>query len=127
MKKKKDKFESFRTDEKSSYKTIKTTLKSVVRDNNIIPVLENIVLDINDLVIHTYQFIRLYVLYHYTNKLELPNIDETFILYCIRTLGIKSNRGAKCKEIELLETILEPLFVFALTWSFGCTTDLEGK
>lgn len=23
--------------------------------------------------------------------------------------------------------MIEPLFVFALTWSFGCTTDLEGK
>jgi len=31
------------------------------------------------------------------------------------------------EEIEQLESVLEPLFIFALTWSFGCTTDLEGK
>jgi dynein heavy chain len=30
-------------------------------------------------------------------------------------------------EIEHLESILEPLFVFAVAWSFGCTTDLEGR
>ena len=104
-KRKKESFESFRTDEKSSYKTIKTTLKSVLRDNNIVPVLENLVLDINDLVIHTYQFIRLYILYHYANKLELPTIDETFIMYCIRILGTRDNRGAKNKKIELLEQL----------------------
>ena len=31
------------------------------------------------------------------------------------------------EEIEDLENMLEPLFVFALVWSLGCTTTLEGR
>ena len=59
----------------------------------------------NDLVIHTYQFIRLYVLDKYTKNQPLPTIDETFILYCIKTLGSRDNRGKKGKDTELLELL----------------------
>jgi hypothetical protein len=69
------------------------------------PVIDNLVFEMNDLVIHTYQFIRLYVLHQYTQKLELPIIDDTFILYCIKTLGSRDNRGKKGKDTELLETL----------------------
>jgi hypothetical protein len=51
----------------------------------------------NNLVIHTYQFIRLYVLHQYIKNKQLPTIDETFILYCIKTLGLRDNRGKKGK------------------------------
>jgi hypothetical protein len=61
----------------------------------------------NDLVIHTYQFIRLYILYFFTNNNPLPTIDDTFISYCIKTLGTRDNRGKKCKDTELLETLEE--------------------
>ena len=30
-------------------------------------------------------------------------------------------------EIEDLESMLEPLFVFAVIWSIGCTTNQEGR
>jgi len=59
----------------------------------------------NDLVIHTYQFIRLYVLDKYAKNLPLPTIDDIFISYCIKTLGTRDNRGKKCKDAELLETL----------------------
>ena len=62
-KKKKEKFQVFRSQEHGPYKTIKTTLKSVLRDQGIQPHIENLVQEINDLVIHVYQFIRLYLLY----------------------------------------------------------------
>lgn len=29
--------------------------------------------------------------------------------------------------VEEFEPSVEPLFVFALTWSIGCTTNLEGR
>ena len=105
-KKEKDPFEAFRFDDKSSYRTIKIPIKSILRNYPVVqPVLENIVLDINDLTIHTYQFIRLFILNCYHNGLEVPTLDETFVLYCIRTLGTRDNRGAKCKETELLELL----------------------
>lgn len=61
----------------------------------------------NDLVIHTYQFIRLYILYCFTNNNPLPELNDTFISYCIKTLGTRDNRGKKCKDTELLEKLEE--------------------
>jgi hypothetical protein len=61
----------------------------------------------NDLMIHSYQFIRLYVLKCYNDNQPLPEINEKFILYCIKTLGVRSNQGAKSKDTELLEALQE--------------------
>ena len=109
MKKKKkqnDKFKEFRNNEKSAYKTFKIPLKTILLHYDTIqPVINNIVFEMNDLVIHTYQFIRLYVLNSYINKQLLPKLDETFILYCIKTLGSRDNRGKKGKDTELLEVL----------------------
>jgi hypothetical protein len=44
-------------------------------------------------------------LHQYTQKLDLPMIDDTFILYCIKTLGSRDNRGKKGKDTSLLETL----------------------
>ena len=102
-KKKKDTFQDFRSTEKSAYTTIKTTLKSVLHNHNEVqPVITNLVFEMNDLMIHAYQFIRLYVLKCYNNNQPLPEINDKFILYCIKTLGVRSNQGAKSKDTELL-------------------------
>ena len=100
-KKKKEEFKEFRNNEKSAYKTFKIPLKTILLNRDTIqPVINHLVFEMNDLVIHTYQFIRLYVLDKYTKNQPLPTIDETFILYCIKTLGTRDNRGKKGKERE---------------------------
>jgi len=105
-KKKKKEFEGFRKSEKSPYKTIKTTLKSILRNKTEVqPCINNLVCELNDLVIHSYQFIRLYVLECFNNKQELPNINDKFISYCIKTLGVRDNRGKKSKDTELLDKL----------------------
>jgi len=105
-KKKKEIFQEFRKNEKSAYKTLKIPLKTILLNRDTIqPVINNLVFEMNDLVIHTYQFIRLYVLYCYVNNKPLPELNDTFISYCIKTLGTRDNRGKKCKDIELLETL----------------------
>ena len=105
-KKLKDDFKSFRHNEKASFQTIKTTLKSILLNRNEIqPEINNLVFAMNDLIIHSYQFIRLYVLHCYSNQLSLPEIDETFILYCIKVLGVRDNRGKKSADVELLEKL----------------------
>ena len=105
-KKKKEEFKEFRDNEKSAYKTFKIPLKTILLNRDTIqPVINHLVFEMNDLVIHTYQFIRLYVLHQYTNNQPLPIIDETFILYCIKTLGLRDNRGKKGKDAELLEVL----------------------
>ena len=95
-KKLKDEFKEFRNNDKSAYKTLKIPLKSVLLNRDLVqPVINNLVFEMNDLMIHSYQFIRLYVLNCYSNKIALPEIDNTFILYCIKTLGVRDNRGKK--------------------------------
>jgi hypothetical protein len=61
----------------------------------------------NDLMIHSYQFIRLYVLKCYNDNQPFPEINEKFILYCIKTLGIRDKRGIQSKDTDLLETLQE--------------------
>ena len=107
-KKKKDIFQEFRSTDKSAYTTIKTTLKSVLHNHKELQsIITNLVFEMNDLMIHSYQFIRLYVLKCYNNNQPLPDITEKFILYCIKTLGVRSNQGVKCKNTDLLETLQE--------------------
>jgi hypothetical protein len=105
-KKLKDEFKQFRNNDKSAYKTFKIPLKTVLLNRNLVqPVINNLVFEMNDLMIHSYQFIRLYVLNCYSNKTALPDIDNTFILYCIKSLGMRSNQGVKSKNTELLDKL----------------------
>lgn len=105
-KKKKEDFKEFRNNDKSAYKTFKIPLKTILQNNKIIqPHINDLVFTMNDLIIHTYQFIRLYILHCYTNNKQLPTINETFILYCIKTLGVRDNRGKKGADTELLEVL----------------------
>ena len=105
-KKKKEEFQEFRKNDKSAYKTLKIPIKSILHNRVLVqPMINNLVFEINDLMIHTYQFIRLYILNIYHNNQSLLILDETFILYCIKTLGIRDNRGKKCKDNVLLERL----------------------
>ena len=107
-KKKKETFKEFRSNEKSAYTTIKTTLKSVLHNHKEVqPVITNLVFEMNDLMIHSYQFIRLYVLKCYNDNQPLPEINEKFILYCIKVLGEKTNTGRKEKDTSMLDTLQE--------------------
>jgi hypothetical protein len=108
VKKKKENFTSFRSNDKSAYKTFKIPLKTILCNRQEVqPVLNHLVFDINDLVTHTYQFIRLYLLHLYNQQLPLPVIDETFVLYCVKTLGVRDNRGRQSANTQLLETLQE--------------------
>jgi hypothetical protein len=105
-KKLKDEFKEFRHNDKASFQTIKTLLKSVLLNHiEIQPEINNLVFVMNDLMIHSYQFIRLYILHCYTKQLPLPEIDETFIIYCIKSLGVRDNRGKKGADTELLDKL----------------------
>ena len=105
-KKKKDEFKEFRNNDKSAYKTFKIPLKTILCNKDVVqPLINQLVFEMNDLVIHTYQFIRLYILKCYTDKQPLPEIDDMFIMYCLKTLGTRDNRGKKGKDTELLETL----------------------
>jgi hypothetical protein len=100
-----DKLNPFERSGKQPYQTLKIPLKTILCDKEALQVLTQIVFDMNDLVIHTYQFIRLYLLHLYKNNTDFPNIDDTFILYCMKTLGTRDNRGKKSVNTDLLEQL----------------------
>ena len=100
-----DKKFEFRSENKSAYRTLKIPLKTILKDKELQPEINELVELLNDLVIHTYQFIRLYVLDCFNKNINLPEIDETFILYCLKTLKTKDNRGRKAKDSGLVQVL----------------------
>jgi hypothetical protein len=86
----------------SSYRTVKTSLKSILRDYETYqPLLNDIVLRCNSIVTEAYQFIRLYCLDKFRRNEHIPTLDEKFILYCIKATGTRDNRGKKAENEEL--------------------------
>jgi hypothetical protein len=49
-------------------------------------------------VTQTYQLIRLYCLKLYHERHPLPDIDEQFILYAMKAMGTRDNRGKKAEN-----------------------------
>jgi len=97
---------------KTPYRTIKTTLKSIIKEEYIGDINE-IVLRCNQIVIDCYQFINLYVLKIYNDILhkkksidDLPILDDKFIRYCFIVLTIGKS-GRKPINIELIDNLNE--------------------
>jgi hypothetical protein len=95
------------------YKIIKCPLKAVLKNFDIIqPIIENVVIDINQFVILGYQFIRLYLLDKFNNNLEFPTINKQFILDVLKTIGkSETNRGKQKTQIKNKE-IKDDLKIF---------------
>ena len=52
----------------------------------------------NAIVIEAYQFIRLFCLTKYAQGVALPQLDENFILYCLKATGKRDKRGRKAQK-----------------------------
>lgn len=99
----------------SSHRTIKCSLKSIVRDETIIPQIEALVLQCNAIVIETYQFIRLFCLTKYAEekeekKVPLPTLDEKFIIYCLKAMGKRGKCGRKPQN-ESMQAELDTFYI----------------
>ena len=82
------------------YRIIKCPLKCVLKKYDTLqPIIEKAVMDINEIVILSYQFIRVYLLDKFNNNQELPTINKQFVLDVIKTISSpNSTRGQKTKE-----------------------------
>eukprot|EP00912_Choanoflagellata_sp_UC4_P000109 UC4_evm1s74 len=103
----------FRSKRDNAYCTVKTSLKSILRDYENQRAIQNIVFRCNDIVTEAYQFIRLYCLHLFHRKQDLPELNERFVLYCIKAVGETSNRGRKPAAGDLkskLDTFYEDHF-----------------
>ena len=67
---------------KSDFKVVKTSLKSILKNYDVnFNIINNLVLETNEIIIRTYQFLRLYILHKYE---KIPKLDKDTILYFIR-------------------------------------------
>lgn len=84
----------FTPNTKGDFIVVKTSLKSILKDYETnFPIINNLVLECNEIVIRTYQFIRLFILHKYYKNETIPKLDKDTILYFIRACGIRDKRG----------------------------------
>ena len=82
--------------EKFDYmKTIKNNINNVLKDKAVLPIINDLVIRTNKIVIHSCNFIKLYCIYLSENNLEFPLIDKNFICDVFKVVTKrKDNRGA---------------------------------
>lgn len=71
----------------TSYKCVKTSLKSIVKDKSTILILNKMVCNVNKIVIHTYNFLKMYCIHHFFENGSLPIIDKNLIVYIMKTVS----------------------------------------
>lgn len=89
------------------YSAIKVKLHKIIKSPAHLQVLEDVVVRVNKIVINTYQFIKLYLIYTIGNDdgVRFPYIDEKFIRRCMATVSTGSNRGRKPIDTKLEEDL----------------------
>jgi hypothetical protein len=82
------------------YRIIKCPLKCVLKKYDTLhSIIENAVVDMNEIIVLSYQFIRVYLLDKFNNNKELPTINKQFVLDVIKTISSPlTKRGQKTKE-----------------------------
>jgi len=81
MKKLKPKVKEKKKDEENFdyMKTNKDNIKNIIRDDNLLPLINDIIIRTNKIVIHSYQFLKLYFLHLYENNQSFPVLDKNYI------------------------------------------------
>ena len=82
------------------FRIIKCPLKCVLKKYDTFhPIIEQAVIDVNEIVVVSYQFIRLFLLDKFHRNQELPKINKQFVLDVIKTISSpKSKSGQKTKQ-----------------------------
>ena len=80
------------------YKCIKTSLKCIVKHQEVIDVLQNSVDTMNRIVIHTLQFLKLYLINEYDTKNTIPIVDDTLIKNIMKILCLEKQVGRPPKK-----------------------------
>ena len=96
----------FEQKERSPFITVKTSLKSILKNYEVnFPRINQLVIECNEIVVRTYQLIRLYILHQYYQNEPVPHLDKDMILYFIRAGGVRSKQGAKASNRQLEEEL----------------------
>lgn len=108
------------------YRTVKCPLKSIIKDDANISIVFDAMMRTHKLVIHTYQFIRLWILDKYHTNKDIPNIDADLIRMVFKALTLESS-GPKPKgtNLSLYNEFIE--FYESTYKNLGYETKIDGK
>ena len=92
MKKHKPKVkEKKNVDENFDYmKTNKDNFKNILKDNSIMPIIDDLVNRTNKIVIHSYQFLKLFLIHLYDNNQNFPVIDKEYLCDIFKVLTVRN-------------------------------------
>ena len=77
------------------YKSRKTSLRSIIKDPDKLNIINKVVLNINKLIIHTYNILKLYYIHNYSKHNKIINIDISLLRNITKIICTKNNSGKK--------------------------------
>ena len=85
--------------------TTKCSLDKILIEPNFKPILFDVCFRTNQIVIHTYQFLRLWILHKYKNNLDIPeiNFNTLKMAFCALTTNDKGGNKPQGDNLKLLE------------------------
>lgn len=88
----------------SLVKVNKCKLKTIIKDDNLLSIINQLVIKVNRITTLVYQFIKSYYLYQLKNNKQSPTIDRQFVNYCFKTVTIQIDKRGKppSEESKLL-------------------------
>ena len=83
----------------------KCSLDKILIEPDFTPILFDVCFRTNQIVIHTYQFLRLWILHKYKNNLVIPiiNFNTLKMAFCALTLNDKVGNNPQGYNLKLLE------------------------
>lgn len=88
-------------------KTNKTNIEKVIRRKTIIPILHDLVSRTNKIVIHSYQFLKLYLLHLYETNQEFPVLDKEFICDIFKVVTVRTTNKGGYTETTMPQQLRE--------------------
>ena len=95
---------------KTSYKTVQTSLDSIIKDPEIKEIINKYVIITNKIVYHSYNFFKLYCLHLIVKNIKLPKIDRKFLNLIMKVICISDSRGKKKGDEK--QQLMNSLIVF---------------
>lgn len=90
---------------KPYYKAIKQNLTNIIKHKDVQDTLLDVVLSSHKIVVHTLQFMKLYLLFSYDTRDSLPKIDHAFITNIMKVICDKSTKEPVKKRPPKADTI----------------------
>lgn len=96
---------------KPHYQSIKTNLKSVIKEQVVIDKLTDAAIRANKIMIHALQFMKLYFIHCYDTNISLPVIDKLFVMSVMKILCKPPTKGrAPSEKTKVIKDTLKEFY-----------------